>query len=87
MEVPASQSVNRVPSAVFSEEERVFTRMLDERGVLVGDRWFPAHSPELERARYLVSSRITAGSSETAAAVSAVVRTRARRSRGTSAVA
>ena len=55
MEVPASQSVNRVPSAVFSEEERVFTRMLDERGVLVGDRWFPAHSPELERARYLVS--------------------------------
>ena len=55
MEVPASQSVNRVPSAVFSEEERVFTRMLDERGVLVGDRWFPAHSSELERARYLAS--------------------------------
>lgn len=42
-------------SCLFSEEERAFARMLDEGGILVGDRWFPAGSSELERAKYLVA--------------------------------
>lgn len=55
MEARDFQSANPVPSGVFTEEERAFTRMLDEKGVLVGDRWFPARSSELDRSRYLVS--------------------------------
>lgn len=42
-------------SCLFSAEERAFARMLDNGGILVGDRWFPAGSSELERAKYLVA--------------------------------
>lgn len=42
-------------SCLFTDEERAFSRMLDGGAVLVGDRWFPAWTPEVERARYLVA--------------------------------
>lgn len=44
-----------ISPGTFSAEERDFTNMLDKGGVLVGDRWFPAGSSELDRARYLVA--------------------------------
>ena len=40
---------------LFTPAERAFTDMLDKGGILVGDRWFPKESSELERARYLVT--------------------------------
>ena len=42
-------------SCCISKGERSFLKMLKEGAVLVGDRWFPADSQELERARYLVA--------------------------------
>lgn len=42
-------------SGCFTEEERTFVRMIENGGILVEDRWFPAESTELERARYRVS--------------------------------
>ena len=44
-----------VSNGLFTPAERAFTDMLERGAVLVGDRWFPEGSTELERARYLVS--------------------------------
>ena len=44
-----------VSPSLFTPAERAFTDMLDKGGILVGDRWFPKESSELERARYLVT--------------------------------
>ena len=44
-----------VSPGLFTPAERAFTDMLEKGGILVGDRWFPKGSSDLERARYLIS--------------------------------
>lgn len=42
-------------SSLFTTDESSYCRMLDDGGILVGDKWFGKDSTEADRARYLAS--------------------------------
>ena len=51
----AMQQKEGFDSCLFTDEERKFAHMLEDGGILVGDRWFAKGSSELERAKYYAS--------------------------------
>ena len=43
-------------SSLFNRDELSYRKMLDEGGILVGDKWFGKNSSEVERAKYRIVS-------------------------------